>query len=519
MYAGPGQKFSVMRSAPGTTPTKIVWASSGYIDFVEDCGADPTGVTDCAPAFDAAYALIQTITGSQPQPINPIRLRIPDGVYSLRSAPVHTDWNFSSKATAVEIIGAGIDATILQLSGFDPPSISAPQSARLADFTVQGVNTPPTVDCTYGFLIEATQNHTVVERVRFFNVQATKSAFYSFVGQNVHFVDCEVSCCSSQTDNWGCITVEGFTNLHYESCTHQDIGQLNGVSFDGNKLLHNRSWLVAKGNSANAGNAAFVSVSDCFFDENTKAAFKIIGESSSHIRAVFLKNILVLPPIQTTVDACASISYVDECTIFGLTNTGFNSATTAATLRLATVVDTHICGLGMKSGSASNVVVADSGCTSLTIENAPLLIPNNLQSSAFKTLIKTNTSVGDVWCRHAGFASATNSAVGSALKFTTSGSYTLLAASDPSAKCVGVATAVQTNGDNIWCALPGQIVPAISDGVSVPAVGDNIMPSAATAGQSKKVAGAVGTIGTCVTAPVTGSGQTYTMWLQNGVNS
>src|SRR5271170_1688671 len=41
----PGPQITVLRSVVPTTPTKTVWASSGYIDFVADCGGDPTGAS------------------------------------------------------------------------------------------------------------------------------------------------------------------------------------------------------------------------------------------------------------------------------------------------------------------------------------------------------------------------------------------------------------------------------------------------------------------------------------------
>src|SRR5690242_14465236 len=129
---------------------------AGVINFVTDCGADPSGVKSCAPAFDKAFALLSALGSISPTSKNPLRLFIPPGLYALKSALASPAWNFAAHTTSVEIIGAGVDASIIQLHGFDLPVIQNVSGiAAVSGFTVQGTSLGASNDCSFGIAINA----------------------------------------------------------------------------------------------------------------------------------------------------------------------------------------------------------------------------------------------------------------------------------------------------------------------------------------------------------------------------
>src|SRR5208337_2121511 len=158
-----GPQITTLRSVTPTTPTSVVWASTGYVDFVADCGADPTGVADCAHAFDVAFGILSSL-GSSPTTATAVRLFFPPGLYSLRSAPTIGTWNFQNKTTNLDVVGAGKDATIIQLNGVDLPILGNCQNVRLADFTLTGATAGN--DCVNGWEIAYVYQLAVIERVR-----------------------------------------------------------------------------------------------------------------------------------------------------------------------------------------------------------------------------------------------------------------------------------------------------------------------------------------------------------------
>src|SRR5271157_5967329 len=99
----PGPQITVPRSVVPTTPASVVWASTGYIDFVADCGADPTGVADCGPALVLAGNLLTALAANPKLAATAARLFVPPGLYHV--ATPGGVWNFGAgHVSSVEVI-------------------------------------------------------------------------------------------------------------------------------------------------------------------------------------------------------------------------------------------------------------------------------------------------------------------------------------------------------------------------------------------------------------------------------
>jgi len=385
----PGPQITVLRSVVPTAPTKVVWASSGYIDFVADCGADPTGVADCAPAFNTAFALLSALSALTPATETAVRLFIPPGLYGLKSAPAA--WNFVNLTTNCEIVGAGCDATIIQLYGFDPPAVGTLQRFRLADLTMQG--TTAGNDCVQGWAVASTAQLAMFERVRFFNVQAQLACAYFVYCVGVHIKDCVTVCVSSQTAGWGAITVQGCLNTHYESNVHYDVGFLNGLG-NGTEYVGNRAWFAYIGDHLKGGDQ-LITISDCFFDEHARAQISIVGEAAFPIPSLIIRNVECNSPVDDGVPAdmiaCLNLKNVTYVDIDGFSNNSFNtSPTSVAPTILASAVEwLNVRNLIVPPHppANSNYITVDNTCGVLNLAQSPTLSTANIHSLAAVNII------------------------------------------------------------------------------------------------------------------------------------
>jgi len=393
MTLTPGAQLTTLRSVPAITPTVVLWASTGYLDFVADCGADPTGSTDIAPAWDKAYALMSALAEASPGTKSATRLFIPPGLYVQNSAPVNTTWNFAGLTTTCELIGAGRDATILQLDGFDPPVMGNLQCVRLADFTVQGISAGNS--CNYGFELAYIAQLAVIERVRIFNVQSQHSVLYCVYCTNVHVNDCATICCSSQTDSWAVVTIQGCLHVHYGSCVSYDVGFLNGVS-SGVQYAGNSGWLKVVGDHLNGGDV-MVTIVDSWFDEGAHVPVSVMGQEEYPLRSLVVRNVMCNAPVQPPQIAGMNLQYINSVNIESLSGGSANLGSSAAPTLLMSGIDfVHIRYLVLPPTppARSNYISADSTVGRILIENSPTLLPANIFSKAGITELPGQVSAG-----------------------------------------------------------------------------------------------------------------------------
>jgi hypothetical protein len=365
----PGPQITTLRSVTPTTPTSVVWASTGYVDFVADCGADPTGVADCAPAFDRAYALLSALAVA-PQVETAARLFIPPGVYALRSDPLINPWIFSVGATttSIEIVGAGWDSTIIQLFGHDPPHLANAECVRVADLTFQGTKRGAGSDCNQGLTLASIPHVAVIEHVRFFNVLGTTSCAQleatTAVVRDVNFV-----CCGTAGN--GVLWLFNCETSLVDSCNFEDVGSLNDVASAPLILNGNVAWITVQSNLATA--RPTTTVQNCLFDENVMQAILFDG-TNQRLGPCLVRGCAFNPPVQIPSIACIQASDVDYLRVDGMFNSGF-SPSTGATVGLIGVPSAYLSGLELLPGghATSYFLQADATTGFVRIEQSPNL--------------------------------------------------------------------------------------------------------------------------------------------------
>ena len=357
------------------------------------------------------------------------------------------------------------------------------------------------------------------ERLHFFNLKAQYSVLHSFAALGVaHVRDCLITCCSSQTANYGTITLRGFINAKVESCSWQDVGDLNGLSYDGAILSGNVSWLALVGISAVAGDYAQASVENCYFDENCKANVLIIGEVGNPLKLVRLSELFINPAAQPGFTACVNASYVQTLSARGLVNSDLaGTGSTAKYVQLANVTRADLAYVRMRAGGLSNIVATDANTTALSIEDADAGILANLASLAAQTLWRGTINANDLNAlsdvRSSGAALAANTLV----KPSGAG-FVNVATTDDAGACAGVTLdAAAGAAANVRVARIGQPVVVLNDGAAVISIGDRIIPSTATAGEvTHSAVASTATVGIALTAAAAVAGTPFQIAFQPG---
>lgn len=469
----------------------VAWARGFEVNFVTDCGADPTGIADCAPAFDRAFALLSALAGSSH--VKSGRLFIPRGQYNLLSAPL-VAWNFTGTASAISVYGDGMDSTIFLLNGFDLPAIQNLYECEVSDLTLFGAGNGATNDCTFGWAMEFIFKLATFRRIHCFNIKALNSALAIAVTQAVSRVsECVVTCCSSQTDLFGCVYIQGFTDTSVENSTFTDVGNMNGIPQNGTKLAGNRTWLQIKSNSAFSGIYVQAAIRNCFFDENVKRNVYILGEVAAPIRNVIIENVLFNPPVQPGQIVGIEIDHALAVTMNGVIDTGLVHSSTVGAISLVDVGETTIRGLNIDTTSPSRSVSADANCGYLELQ-ASNVADVDVLSSAALTTIKSNGQTADLFV-------ANGAILAHQLAKDVPGGPIPITVSDQISVVTGAARQATTGAaQNVSLSRFGTPTTFLSDGSATIAVGDNLGISPTSAGRVRMVPAGVDRVGVATAA-------------------
>lgn len=242
------------------------------INLVRDCGADPTGVADCLPAFAAAYALLQKFAASPAfRAFADFTLYIPPGVYKCNGTI--GAWNFAGKAANIRITGHR-SSSIIEV--VDPAAATAFWSIQNVDcveidhlcFTGTDHDSS-TWDCG-GLLAISVRYDAYVHHVDCYNLNAF---FYVFnVSSTCVFDDCGFYNVGAGTGagsaDFGVLYGEpvGASNAGpratLRNLTFLDIGPLNGVPAGFTKVDTNKTQIRFNGTWSD------IVVDSCFVDED-----------------------------------------------------------------------------------------------------------------------------------------------------------------------------------------------------------------------------------------------------------
>lgn len=486
----------------GTQWTPGAVASTYAIDFVIDCGADPTGVSDCAGAWDRAFALLSALGTNTHLVSRSAVLIIPPGAYTLKSNPVVSTWNFQNLATTLYIEGSGQDTTLFQFSGFDLPQFANMFSLFVRDITFAGTTSSYLIpDMTNGIGTNCS-NSIVFERVKFYNIAATQSILTLLASQTIIMRDCQIAACGATTNAKAMIVVNAPQICLFENFVTLDIGLVNGFAAVGKDNANFKEFLVLGGATQLDG---LVTFSHCFWDESTTASVTIQGDASNPMPRVVFDQCYWNP--STASGPMIDASNVELLEVNGCIDSNFHAGTTSLIVNAVSVnhVRARKVRIVTSEPGSSNTIAADAACKLVEVEDSPGLVINAASLTATRTVVRANGVQSSLFST--GAAVTANQLV----KLTSSGVQTL-AAGDATSLLFGVTQdSAGGSGINVHVALRGQRVTVLSDGATTIAVGDQITNSAATAGDVKK--GVTNVIGVALTSATNIAGTAFDIQL------
>ncbi|MFI4978306.1 MAG: DUF2190 family protein [Solirubrobacterales bacterium] len=486
----------------------------GVVNFVFDCGADPSGAADCAAAWEVARTLLTQLSTNPELPATTLTLFFPPGIYAQNSALLNPVWNFLNKGTALRVMGAGQDASIIQFNGFDGPVFANLFRFSMSDLAVTGIKVPFNPDSGTCFEI-AVSNEGVIERCTFNSMQTTSGVLF-LLGESWTIRDCsftDVSC----TDVTRGVVYSIASYIAVENSIFFDISALNGYP-NVLKTSTNGTWLRQKDTPVGPGSGSQqrgVCVRGCVFDESCSSGVAVVGGPTGNVPYVKIEACAFNPPILGAKDGCVVLTNVDVAVIDGMIDSAdLASNPTTPTIAMTAVGSARIRALTIGPG-LSNFLTADAACKYLRIEDSPTLLPAGIfDGTAARCLTKTielETFGTDTEVEAWPVLVLPTVFVGAVVKLTTASVYGPVAVTDG----VGLATGVALDAGSGAAAKPGriarrgEIVTVLSDGTTAIAIGDPITNLGANATGRVLKATATGTtpiLGIAVSAAGAGGG-------------
>jgi len=351
----------------------------GTIDFVADCGADPTGVADCAAAITAMWTKLSTLAADPTLPQSTLRVFVPPGKYSVRSSPSNPDFN--GKTTSFEIFGCG-DASIFQIGvGVGGYAFAAANifRAHFHDLAFVGLGNGLAADCNVAITVSPRWG-LILERVKFESLLATTAIVLSNSGPS-HLRHCEFGGCGALAAVGGCFySLSGTTELIQTNFS--DIPNLNGYTFPGNKSFSCTNWVYIK-DSALGTSGGVTYVRDCLFDESQQCALFIEGGPTARIPLVKLENITVLASAIAGSIGAIYVHNVDKLDVDGYIASGFaNRSIDIPVLKLSSVTSYKLKGISLPDSLALfREVTTDASCSG-TIEDSPNVVVSRVLAAS-----------------------------------------------------------------------------------------------------------------------------------------
>lgn len=379
----PGPALTVLRSVPALAVTKTAWANSGYVDFVADCGADPTGAADSAPAFDVAYQILSQIANLIPK--FSLTLFIPPGKYAINSNVVTSVWNFINLGTSLKIVGAGRDTSIIQLNGFQLPTVANVYEFDMLDLSITGIQVPFALDAPLVMEISPSYIGTI-QRCNFVMI-LTSDGVFNLLGGIWSIRDCAFSSCGATNSAKAVLYSSQIAGMNIDSCTFIDIGVIDQYPLQ-NKTSTNRNWYrhddsLAVGSGYQTHG---ILIRNCVFDESCETCVYVKGGPTANITYLHLDGNAFNPPILGFKIGCVHAENVELVRVEGLIDSG-DPASDPQTpvLDLVNVGTAHVDKITVRAPAKSNYLQADAACGALIVSNSPNLVVN---TSAKATTIR-----------------------------------------------------------------------------------------------------------------------------------
>ena len=502
----PGPQISTLRSVTPTTPALVEWASTGYVDFVADCGADPTGATDCTAALDTAFTLLSALAANPELAETAVELFVPPGQYLVTGAPAH--WSFTGGTSSVRIRGVQDASVFVLAQGAANTFLLVANAAYfIAErLTFVGGNSGGAADTAGVFDLNQTQLSTVRD-CRFLYLLTPNYLLFNLSALSVE--RCNFQQNSAFAVVWS--QQDFFTSV--SECRFSDIALCNGFLFTSPKEATNNFYIYHTGSSQEGQ-----SVRRCFFDEGCAIAISLQGDiPTGNLRSARIEQCTFNSPINAgsspPVPCVIDIELTNSLVVDGVFDTNATGNANIPFINLVGVKFARVRDLEVGPGALARYIKADATTNFVRVEDSAGFLADDLfDGTAARSLAGTNemASFGTdtyVECFAALVTAAV--AVGSVLKISAASTFDNIATTDG----VGLAAAVALDTAGISStgrvARRGQIVTVLSDGTTTIAIGDGVTSfGAAAAGRVLKATptGTTPIIGTAVTGAASGGG-------------
>lgn len=510
----PGPQITSLRSVVPTAPTQVVWASTGYVDFVADCGADPTGVVAADAAFVRAFALIKAISASQPEVETSCELFFPPGKYRITVGA--NQWNLLGFASHLKwrgIKGASILLFDNVSSGSFWLDIFNCQTIELEGITFVGTGMLGAVIDAAGLIQFNPQSQTYIHDCAVYNLVC--SSQFSFQGlistlTNVEIHDCAALGGGFFGVNVGILTFS--TNLvSLRNVAFEDNGTLNGDAFP----LRTTQCLAA---IYCLGPANTILLDNCRIDEDVQRNLVLDGSGGNPIQYVRITGGFMNSP-NAGFAPIASID-ANNVRMMEVDANQSNTVGFAGPQILLTNCGRIVMKRQQKAANQTFAIQADAATRYVEIVD-----PQNFGA----TLVNINPAVTLIWKDFGTDTEVTGTvkdtdvgvAIGNVLKLVTVGAivgyHPIATVDNPS---LGTAVSLDAFGGGstqaIRVAYPGQRVTMLSDGSNAIAIGDQVTNVGALAnGQVTKAVAGSANLGTAMTAAAAGGGAVlFDVWFQ-----
>jgi hypothetical protein len=523
-----GPPLNVLRASPANAATPpgpaAGWANAGYVDFIADCGADPTGTNDCGPAIATAATLLKTMASLGPK--YTLTLYVPPGIYKVTSYAGVQD--FGAFSRSIRVVGEG-DASIFQIGVGAGNYIFAwinMVEVFYEDLSFVGTSTNSVVPDAEAVIYSSPTSEGHFSGLRFQWVLANAALVQDNAGAT--FDACFTGGCGSLGNggHGGLFWSTSASAKHVtRDCVFSDLsnfldfttGPLSKITLNGPNVAEIRvDGSAAIGSSTQQ---RLIEISGSYFDEGVTHNIMIVGGSTANIPFVRMKGNFCNPPSNGVPPNGNSVvlTDIDTVEIDGHICSGFTTIDSGAAIALSGVGVAKINNLEVNNSSSSNYITADAACTYLEVRGSQSLLASGDVSGTIQSLAKTTrvqasiaagSTVNEVWTDLVKMDSGSSAVATVAAKIIAGGGYAECATTDPTGAAVGVFVTSGSGGQRILVARGIQRIPVVSDGTTAITEGNPVTLSTTTGGFVMKAAstGTTPCIGIAATPAASGGG-------------
>lgn len=325
------------------------------IDFVADCGADPTGTNNCAPALTSAVSkALAHKTSPAYAAANDFTLYVPPGVYKFTTTiggqnmqSISTFRIVGHRAASIFLLASGDTSTALM--GF-----SNQLNFEMDGITFVGNGTTNTPDVAAIVNVNSTYQ-TRISNCLINSVVATYYGIYSESGAAVKFENCLSFNSACQDATGGLWLASDSRRVTFEDCTFVDNSQINGDNGPGggvNRLGTHKNTICIR------GTVKHVDFRGLFVDEGCITGIRL-GDGTSQIGTIDIAGLFINAPVFVGGNASVHIQKARSVRVHGSEH---HTASAVPMFKLEAVDRADICNVIKSGGASPYIITADADC-------------------------------------------------------------------------------------------------------------------------------------------------------------